>query len=104
VFVLTIFCFIISLNFSHTDGSTASTLSFALWELAKDVDLQQRLRQEIKETLRRVQANGETEIGFDEYDNMSLLVAFIKVSRKLYSSIIHKTSWRFPGSLEVASR
>jgi len=59
-------------------GSTADTLSFGLWELAKDVELQRRLRQEIRETLRRVQERGGTEIGYDEYDNMLLLVAFMK--------------------------
>jgi len=59
-------------------GTTANTLSFALWELAKDVDLQCRLRQEMTETLHRVQGNGKTEIGFDEYESMHLLVAFMK--------------------------
>jgi cytochrome P450 len=75
-----------SLYLVYIDGTTADTLSFGLWELAKDVELQRRLRQEIRETLRRVQERGGTEIGYDEYDNMLLLVAFMKVSCVTYSS------------------
>ena len=73
-----------SLCFVYTDGTTANTLSFGLWELAKDMELQRRLRQEISETLRRARERGEIEIGYDEYDNMPLLVAFMKVSCVTY--------------------
>jgi Cytochrome P450 len=60
--------------------TTSSSLSLALWELAKDVDLQRRIREEITETMDRVRENGEVEIGFDDYNNMTLFIAFIKVS------------------------
>jgi Cytochrome P450 len=60
--------------------TTSSSLSLALWELAKDVDLQRRIREEIIETMDRARENGEAEIGFDDYNNMTLFRAFIKVS------------------------
>lgn len=61
------------------DGTTANTLAFALWELAKNPDLQRRIRKEISHTLHVVQQQGENEIGFGKYDSMDLLTAFLKV-------------------------
>lgn len=65
------------LQFIHSyllDGTTANTLAFALWELAKDLELQRRVREEVVQIL-----NDRTEIEFSEYEGMHVLVAFIKV-------------------------
>jgi len=59
--------------------TTANLLSWALWELAKDIELQSRIRKEIAETTNRAREKGQMAgIEFDEYDNMTLLVAFMK--------------------------
>ena len=86
----------------HLDGTTASTTAFALWELAKDLDLQHRIRQEISHTLHRVKEQGETEIKFDDYEGMPLLVAFIKAScTSVYEPVPHTN--KISGGLEVSS-
>jgi cytochrome P450 len=47
-------------------------------ELAKDQELQARLRQETKDTRRRLLEQGQPEIEMDDYERMPLLTAFIK--------------------------
>ncbi|KAJ7256309.1 cytochrome P450, partial [Mycena rebaudengoi] len=55
--------------------TTANTLAFALCELAKDPDFQARLRAEINSSLAIESGN---------YDNLSLLNAFIKETLRMY--------------------
>lgn len=62
-----------------SDATTANTFVFALWELAKDLDLQRRIREEIKATSLKVRQEGELEIPFSSYEGMRLLAAFLKV-------------------------
>lgn len=62
-----------------SDASTANTFAFALWELAKDLDLQRRIREEIKVTSLKARQEGEADIPFSSYEGMHLLVAFMKV-------------------------
>ena len=66
------------------------------------MDLQHRIRQEISRTLHRVKEQGETEIKFGDYEDMSLLVAFIKAScASVYESVSHTN--KILGGLEVSS-
>ena len=68
-------------DFPPTGTTTASTLSFALWELAKNPVTQRRVRDEVQ-TAKRVilRGTGIDEIPFSYYEKMPLLVALIKVS------------------------
>lgn len=83
------------------DATTANSLAFGIWELAKNLDLQQRLRAEIFSTLDRIQEKSDKhEITFSEYENMPLLVAFMKVSN--VSDVRERDAEQTPGSLQVS--
>ena len=65
-----------------TDTTTASTLAFALWELAKSSETQRRVRDEILTAKRdALKCTGIDEIPFNHYDKMPLLTALTKVHR-----------------------
>jgi hypothetical protein len=65
----------IKLPWTNSD-STSNTLSWALWELAKNHDIQNKLRKEI---LKYCQMYPGGMIPVKEYDSMGYTVAFIKV-------------------------
>ena len=70
-----------------TDTTTASTLAFTLWELAKSPETQRRVRDEILTAKRDVlKAKGIDEIPFSYYEKMPLLIALTKVRRNLVLS------------------
>ena len=56
-------------------------LTFALWELAKHRDFQEKLRVEINETLAKVKARGDVDFTANDFESMPYLVAFTKVRR-----------------------
>ncbi|OAX39240.1 cytochrome P450 [Rhizopogon vinicolor AM-OR11-026] len=58
--------------------TTANTLSWALFELAKRPDIQSRLREEIRETEATVLARGDTEFTMADLDAMSYTTAVVK--------------------------
>jgi len=55
--------------------TTANTLSWSLWELAKDHKIQDKLREEI---MNYSQASSDSMIPVEEYDGMEYTVAFMK--------------------------
>ena len=60
--------------------TTATTTSWALYELSKDRELQSELRKEIKETRARcVQRGGTGELSLVDLDSMQYLLAVVKV-------------------------
>ena len=69
------------------DTNTASTLAFALLELAKSPETQRRVRDEILAAKGDVSRSaGTDQIPFDHYEKMPLLIALIKV---YHSSIMN---------------
>ena len=60
--------------------TTASTLSFALYELAKHPEYQERMRQEIRAARAKVMARGGTEFTTEDLDSLTLSVNAIKAS------------------------
>ena len=60
--------------------TTASTLSFALYELAKHPEYQERMRQEIRVARAKVMARGGSEFTIEDLDSLTLSVNAIKVS------------------------
>ena len=60
--------------------TTASTLSFALYELARHPAYQARMRDEIRAARARVAERGGTEFTTEDLDALTLSVNAIKVS------------------------
>ncbi len=64
--------------------TTSTTLSWALWELAKHPDIQTRLRAEIRD--KRVEISlqntdvGNSDLSMDDLEGMPFLQAFVKAS------------------------
>ena len=58
---------------------TIFQLTLTLWELAKHRDLQEKLRTEINETLKKVKARGDADLTANDLENMPYLVAITKV-------------------------
>ena len=65
--------------------TTATTTSWALYELSKDRELQIELRKEIKETRARcVQQGGKGELSLVDLDSMKYLLAVVKVREDIH--------------------
>ena len=58
-------------------------LTFALWELANNRHIQERLRAEIMETLGRIRARGDSDFTVNDFDSMPYLLAVGKVCWEL---------------------
>ena len=67
-----------SLTFAGHD-TTASTMSWMLWELAKRPELQNKLRQEIIDQRAEVIARGDQDFSIDDLESMKLLQASLMV-------------------------
>ena len=63
--------------------TTANTVSWLLWELAKHPDYQAKLRDEIKAGRQKMLARGEIRFTTEDLDNMPLLNNAIKVYHDL---------------------
>ncbi|KAF9645980.1 cytochrome P450 [Thelephora ganbajun] len=64
--------------------TTAKTLTFALWELAKKRHIQERLRAEIAETLTKIRARGDSDFTVDDFDSMPYLLAVGKETLRVH--------------------
>jgi cytochrome P450 len=62
--------------------TTSNTLSWILWELAKNPDAQSRLREEIKSM--RSKKTGDVAFTVTDYDNMPFLNAVIKEGLRIH--------------------
>lgn len=71
--------------------TTAKTLTFALWELAKNRHVQERLRAEIFETLANIRVGGGNEFTVDDFDSMPYLLVVVKETLRMYPVIIEVT-------------
>lgn len=65
--------------------TSATTLCWVLLELARHPEVQQRLRDEIRETERAVRARGGSDFTANDLDNMQYLQAVIKVRSTPYT-------------------
>ncbi|PIL27013.1 cytochrome P450 [Ganoderma sinense ZZ0214-1] len=61
--------------------TTAATLSFALYELARHPDYQERMREEIRAARAKVMTRGGTEFTTEDLDSLTLCVNAIKTLR-----------------------
>lgn len=59
-------------------------MSFALWELSKNRQFQERLRAEIDETLQKARARGDSDITANDFETMPCLVAVTKETMRLH--------------------
>src|ERR1700761_6459980 len=59
--------------------TTASTITWVLWEMAKQPKIQTALRTEIRDFLRAAHERGEDTIPVAEYDKMPYTQAILKV-------------------------
>ncbi len=60
--------------------TTAATLSFALYELARHPEYQERMRQEIRAARAKVMARGGGEFTTEDLDSLTLSMNAIKAS------------------------
>ena len=60
--------------------TTASTVSWLLWELAKNPEYQNRLRAEIRNAREAMRARGDIRFTIDDLDSLTLMNNAIKVS------------------------
>ena len=67
-------------RFTHHSPQPVLQLMFALWELAKNRHVQERLREEIRDTLRQIRSKGRDDFIVDDFDTMPYLLAVGKVS------------------------
>jgi len=70
--------------------TTASTTTFALWELSKHPLVQERLRTEIREFYQAALDRGETCIPVTEYDKMTYTQAVMKETLRFDSLLPHQ--------------
>lgn len=61
--------------------TTATTLTFLLYELARNPEYQNRMREEIQQARARVSARGGTDFTMEDLDGMTLCMNAIKVCR-----------------------
>ncbi|KAJ7671826.1 cytochrome P450 [Mycena rosella] len=65
--------------------TTASTMSWAMFELAQHPKIQRRLRAEIKETYSAMRARGDLELTAADFDNMPYTIAVMKETLRFHS-------------------
>jgi len=64
--------------------TTAITIAWGLYELAKHPEVQTRLREEIMETRKKIKARGETEFTTNDFDAMPYTIAVMKETLRLH--------------------
>ena len=60
--------------------TTASTLTFLMYELARNPDYQKRMREEIRLARSQIEARGDSDFTMDDLDGLTLTINAIKVS------------------------
>ena len=60
--------------------TTSNTITWILYELARQPEIQQKLRQEIRTMKEAARARGQTEFTMRDVDAMPYLLAVVKVS------------------------
>jgi len=69
--------------------TTASTLSWVFYELARRPEVQQKLRQEIREMKKQVSERGDLDLSVADVDSMKYLSAIIKVISYIDAAIMY---------------
>lgn len=59
--------------------TTATTLTWLLWEVAKNQDFQDKMRAEVAEKRAQVVARGDVDFSAEDLDSMEYVLAAIKV-------------------------
>lgn len=59
--------------------TTSTTLTFLLYELARNPEYQTRMREEVQQARARVRARGDTNFTMEDLDSMTLCMNAIKV-------------------------
>jgi len=72
--------------------TTATALTWALLEIARRPDVQSRLRREIRQKAREIEARGASGFTANDFDDMEYLTAVIKVSK---DAIFQKCAFQF---------
>lgn len=78
IFKTTTYTFIRSLLLAGYE-TTAGSLTWTTLELARHPNIQNKLRREIREKQREVQARGDSEFSPTDFDSMVYLTAVLKV-------------------------
>jgi len=68
--------------------TTSKALTFALWELAKNRDLQEKLRTEVNEAWEKIRARGDSEFAANDLESMPYLVAIGKETLRVHSPVV----------------
>jgi cytochrome P450 len=69
--------------------TTATTLSWCLYELSRDSEMQSRLRAEIRATENRLAEEGDPVFKPSDYTSMPVLSAFIKEILRFHTTVLH---------------
>ncbi|KAF8963608.1 cytochrome P450 [Flammula alnicola] len=64
--------------------TTATSLTWAMLEIARHSDVQEKLRREIRQKQQEIQARGETEFSQSDFDAMPYLTAVLKESLRFH--------------------
>jgi len=67
--------------------TSAKTLTFALWELAKNRDVQEKFRTEVNEAWEKIRARGDSEFAANDLESMPYLVAIGKETLRIHSPV-----------------
>jgi cytochrome P450 len=70
---------LISTLFLAGHETTASTVTWALYELSKHPDFQTKVREEIKVTREQASQRGDHDLSIADLDSMTYLLALMKV-------------------------
>ncbi len=81
-----------SLTFAGHE-TTASTLSWMFWELAKHPEYQAKMRAEIRATRAAVLARGDTSFTIDDLDSMTSVLNAIKVCSDPFAIFLKLILW-----------
>lgn len=68
--------------------TTAKSLTFALWELAKNPDIQDKLRAEVNEGWKKVISRGDEEFVAKDFETMPYLLAIGKETLRVHPPVI----------------
>jgi cytochrome P450 len=81
--------------------TTASSLTWLLYELSKHPEDQQRIRDEIKAARANVEARGDNDLLPSDFNNMDFTNAVIKVCPLLVSDVLFSSSFVFQEGLRL---